>query len=152
MVAPHTDTTSYHGQTLLATTCHTATQWRPPQGAPPSPPLLCNTHHCVSFQVVFLPSWFLAQIIFVIAFFQPASMAYNERYLSKLWVDWSHLSSVNKMLKIKDLRSITWLTSKILSPFGDLWGWKLKIKFQVINLVFWDSRSNSTLKLRIARF
>ena len=36
------------------------------------------------FQVVFLPSWLLAQILFVIAFFQPASMAYNERYLSKL--------------------------------------------------------------------
>jgi len=34
--------------------------------------------------VVYLPSWLLAQILFVIAFFQPASMAYNERYLSKL--------------------------------------------------------------------
>jgi len=34
--------------------------------------------------ILHAPSWFLAQIIFVIAFFQPASMAYNERYLSKL--------------------------------------------------------------------
>ena len=44
-------------------------------------------HYCVrstALKVVFLPSWFLAEIIFVIAFFQPASMAYNERYLSKL--------------------------------------------------------------------
>ena len=36
------------------------------------------------FQVVFLPTWILVQIFFVIAFVQPASMAYNERYLSKL--------------------------------------------------------------------
>ena len=37
-----------------------------------------------TLKVVFLPSWFLAEIIFMIAFIQPASMAYNERYLSKL--------------------------------------------------------------------
>jgi len=46
----------------------------------PLPPLSVRS----AIKVVFLPSWFLAEIIFVIAFFQPASMAYNERYLSKL--------------------------------------------------------------------
>ena len=53
-----------------------------------------------TIKVVFLPSWFLAEIIFVIAFFQPASMAYNERYLSKLWVWFSKYSSeISKIIQ-----------------------------------------------------
>lgn len=49
-----------------------------------SPSLLRRQSTGLSCRLLHFPSWFLAEIIFVIAFFQPASMAYNERYLSKL--------------------------------------------------------------------
>ena len=142
MVSQHTSSTSYHGQTsYLANTNLTATLWhhQPQQGHNQTDIFHTFNMICVAGR---LPAFLDFSTNFIRHCLLSASEHGLQWEISLKTVSYSE-ENINKTLRILALPHF---------PLTDLSGFKLKIKFQVINFVFWDFSSNSPLKLRIARF
>ena len=145
MVSQHTSSTSYHGQTsYLANTNLTATlsQHQPQQGTSQLLLHFLNLYFIVLCIVGRLPAFLDFSTNFIRHCLLSASEHGLQWEISLKTVSYSE-ENINRTLRILALPHF---------PLTDLSGFKLKIKFQVINFVFWDFSSNSPLKLRIARF